>query len=264
MLQLDIGTKELHEFLLSVLIYGVPKSGKTRLACMFPSPVVVLDTDGGLLSVASDKATYGGKVIKAVTLNPKTATFVQLEDAVKEVMAEGERAATVVVDSLTSITDIVLNHVRTKITGHVLSKPKTFTDWDATKELVQSLMFPFFNLPTHKVMIAHEDEREGPVPGQILILPMLIGDMRKKLPIYFDEVWHTKVVRGTDGEPLNIVETMASNVVCGSRLGILDDREATFDAFKALTLKRGLVPKFSDGFSKEPTKQKGGKQNTNS
>jgi len=137
-------------------LYGRPKTGKTRLACTFPKPLLIIGSEDGTASVV------GVKGVK----------FVQLDrtDEIHE-LAEGPLAtseyATVVLDNGTKLRDMRIAELWESRGGAIPArKPFIYADkawkevWTQCSNDMKSLMRPILNLGRRRVVnvvvIAHE------------------------------------------------------------------------------------------------------------
>lgn len=245
--------EKLNHYQFRTIIYGPSKSQKTRMLCTFPDPIGIIDSDNGLLSIKTD-SKYEKKEIYANTLNPKTATLSDLIDAVDDVLENQDKLATIGFDSLSTGIDIIHRHVLAML-GHRRGKPKNFEIWEATKEYLIDLLSPLLDVDCNFVAIAHEEHRASTIDGRIWILPMLIGEHRHKLGIYFDEVWHTENTIDNEGNPITVLQCVAGdNIMCGTRLGLLDFYEPDFEVIAHILREKGIE------LEPPKTKRKGGKR----
>jgi len=229
---------------LHVLLYGPPKVGKTLLAATFPPPVCFIDTDNGMLSVLTHGKTAerakAGQIFW--TTVQKDASYADLCDEIAKVgeLATAQKVRTVVFDSATTLGDIILKHIllaSKKRPGQIA----TFDDWESQKNVLLSIFHQAFAWPCHVVIICHEQTEKDDLLGSIHVLPMLTGNLRHKLPIHFDEVWHLMIDKNEEGKKEFWVETAGDQKLlgCGSRLGLTETIEADFDAIMEVFLEKG-------------------------
>lgn len=195
-------TKNLLKNVRRVLLYGPSGTGKTTLASTFPNPIFV-DLDDGMLSLEGQDITY-----YTITENPSQDP--DLIDLIGERLAKGKdgfsKSAecieklcntlgsndTLVIDSITFLNDYALNSV---LKSENQKKPR-IQDWGAAQKLVEGIVSEINFAACNIVVIAHEQFIKDEESGFVSWLPMTIGKLATKLPIYFDEVYHCYVERG--------------------------------------------------------------------
>ena len=145
---------------LRMSLYGRPKSGKTRLACTFPKPLLVIGSEDGTASVVGVKG----------------ADFVHLvrTDEIYEI-AEGPLAAgkyvTVVMDNGTKLRDMRVQELWDSRGGVIPErKPFLFADkqwkevWTQCSNDIRNLLRPLLDLArkgVNVVLIAQEQDYSG-------------------------------------------------------------------------------------------------------
>lgn len=209
-------TSTMHNKPKRVLLYGASGSGKTYLAGTFPSPVFIDLDDGMTTLMASDIEYY--TVDTKPTLDKDAITILGAKSAAKDngylktiallehFLNTLDSSSTLVLDSLSIFTDYALEHTLS------LANQKTprIQDWGAAQKLIESTISAFRDAKCHIVVIAHEEFTKDEESGVISWLPMTIGKLRSKLPLYFDEVYHNYAERGkgtNKGEMIYGIET---------------------------------------------------------
>jgi len=195
-------TKKLIKNVRRVLLYGPSGTGKTTLASTFPNPVFV-DLDDGMLSLEGQDITY-------YTLNSHPSSDPDLIKMIGEKLAISDDAYaksvevieqlcntftekdTLVIDSITFLNDYAL---ATVLASENQKKPR-IQDWGAAQKLIESIVSNINFADCNIVVIAHEQFVKDDESGFISWLPMTIGKLATKLPIYFDEVYHCYAERG--------------------------------------------------------------------
>lgn len=239
---------------LHLLLYGPPGSGKTVIAHTLPR-TRTLDLDDGMQSV--EWAVREGiidrdlsDIVKATILPPmddrKNNVLQEAMDQVDEWMEEEDEWDTIIVDSASALTEssMILGMREGKrlgvsksydgIRGGLTARAMRQQDWGAASSLFEKFVKYLKTLGKNIVIICHEYHNTNSDGGTISIDPMVIGQLRQRLPAMFDEVWYVstkgsrkKVKRELQTEPDSLRQ-------CKSRLGCLDAVEpADFNAIKA-------------------------------
>ena len=166
-------------------IYGVPKSGKTRFACSFKKPLLLIGAEDGTASIAGIK---GVDFIQVHNL-------AEFDEVVAEV-ASTNRWASVVVDTLSKLRDIRINEIFKEM-GIAPPEKKPFlyadkvwkTVWTQTGKDLRDALRLLLDLPRLKpinvLVISQEanlvfDEGTGS-PGSDLIRPAIGSAVGKSL-----------------------------------------------------------------------------------
>lgn len=146
---------------MKVSLYGNPKTGKTRLACTFPKPLLVIGSEDGTASVVGSKGV----------------DFVQLErcEELTEVVkgpVSGGKYATVVIDNATKLRDMRITEIL-GLDEMPMQKGYGFAErsqWGECANSLKQLLRPLLDLPRvmdlNVVVIAQEgtiggDEDQG-------------------------------------------------------------------------------------------------------
>lgn len=181
---------------MKVLIYGPSGSKKTILASTFPDPHFV-DFDNGM-------RTLRGRDVNYITVNNRPTNdedFIELFGEKKAKLSGYEkgvmliehwantltREQTLIVDSLTFLNDYALAHVL-KLQNQ---KTPRIQDWGATQKLLEMILEQLNNVECNLIIICHEQFTKDEESGIISWLPLTIGKLATKIPVYFDEVWRS-------------------------------------------------------------------------
>jgi len=244
---------------LHVLIYGPPGTAKTVISHQLPN-TRTLDFDDGMQSV--EWAIKAGvlkrkleEIVYRTILPPKNARsgasvldiatdtldeWVADEDIPPE---EWDRPYpqfwdTLIIDSASPLTDAVIlkglkENDRLKLSkswsqyreGGVI--PMKQQDWGSASSLFSQFINYARSIGKNVVLICHEYHNTDEEGNLLSVDPLLIGQLRQKLPGSFDEVWYTRV-EGTRQEPKYVFQTTPDpKHRLRSRLGCLDPIEDT-------------------------------------
>ena len=188
-----------------VLLYGASGSGKTTLAGTFPNPVFI-DLDDGMESLSdkdveyytiSDRETTDPDAVEI--LGPKLVKangYLKTVEIIEHFLNTLGPSDTLVIDSLTIFSDYAMRHVL----GLAGQKTPRIQDWGAGQGLVEGCVSAFRGSACNIIVIAHEEFTKDDESGIISWLPLTIGKLRTKLPLYFDEVYYcsAKKAKGKD------------------------------------------------------------------
>jgi hypothetical protein len=158
-----IDVSELVSQWLKVCIYGENRVGKTYLACQFPKPLLLLafepNETGGAITVRKMK---GIKYLRMKNVQPLTQLVQELKDGVTCDLPgfEGKLYQSIVIDSATSLQDIILQEIlglsspmEINSFGRV-TRDQYFERSDKTRECLRLLL----NLPMNTVVTAKQKD----------------------------------------------------------------------------------------------------------
>jgi hypothetical protein len=209
-----------------LLLWGPQKRKKTRLLLTAPKPVRVYDFDNGALSLAAEakpgeiqvvrfreaKADKIGHSQKRPTQKDLFDAFITDFNSLYDLPAK-DLPATICYDSLTSLSDIVLEYV---LAMNGRNDPQ-FQDWGQAIVKIEESIQSACSLAANFILIAHEQVQRDELTGSIRNDPMTIGKLSQKIAMYFDEVMYTDVVSVNNKnevklltEPTGIVKTAGS------------------------------------------------------
>lgn len=271
----------LHVKRANILLYGPPKVGKTVAAHAMPR-TRTLDFDNGMQSVewaireGIIKKDPSEIVYKTILPPPgqRQSTFVidEAADTIDEWIADEDIPPeewdrpypqfwdTLIIDGGTGLTEAstILGLKENNRLG--LSKswdrmlgskklavtPVMIQDYKSAQELFQTFINNCRSIGKNVVLICHEYyeyEGEGENERLISVDPLLIGQLRNKIPKDFDEVWYAHV-KGTRQKPEYMFQTTPDSLHrLGSRSGCLDPVEpANFPAIKKKIAKYYNIP----------------------
>lgn len=196
-------TKDLSEVWLSVLLYGPPKSGKTKLASTLGEKTLFLDYDDGMLTLKELGVNY---------IQPRTwEEILEITTLIRGgKLREKVEYDHIIVDSLAFMYNIVMEGVL-KIAKRVTPQ---IQDWglanERTKMIVDYLLKARHEQHYHFTLICHEkvdkDEERGKIIGGIGATPSLMNT----LPAMFDEMYYLSVSPGPNNTVKRTVNTVQS------------------------------------------------------
>lgn len=251
---------------LHLLLYGPPKTGKTVAAHSLPN-TRTLDIDDGMQSVhwaiATGKIKKRPEEIVYATIKQPAGNFksTYVIDAATDVVdgwladenippSEWDKPYpqfwdTLIIDGGTGMTEAAIVKALSENNRLGLSKsfeklkeklgitPMMIQDWGSAASLFMKALTQWRAIGKNIVLICHE-YAETDENGTVLSYdPLLIGQLRQKIPGSFDEVWYM-MVEGTRKDPKYLFQTTPdSRHRLGSRLGCLDPVESSdFAAIK--------------------------------
>ncbi len=98
---------------------------------------------------------------------------------------------------------------------------------------MEDILYRISSLNVHMVTIAHEQIVQDELTSEVMILPLIVGKkLPDRLPLWFDEVYHSRVDRGQQGRPVYQMMTVADRKYkAKSRLNCFDviEQGLTFD-----------------------------------
>lgn len=242
--------------LLKCIIYGQSGTGKTIFGGGFPGPILLVDSDKGILSLRTTdqisdvkKATIHPIKLEDYsaaqpTTNPQGFDSVKgiLEAVVKDGSYKGIKPATVVVDSFTTTSQMCLSRAQ-YLNGHLGQQP-TLPDYGGQRRHLEMIIKLGLALPCHFLAICHEQFLKDEYTGRIWITPMIVGKLAKEIPLYFDEVYYSKVGTSKENIPQYQMECSSSGMITAkSRLGLAGTQELKFSVIDEKLSKLGAQEK---------------------
>lgn len=265
---------------LNLLLYGPPGTWKTVTAHHMPR-TRTLDFDDGMQSV--EWAIRQGIIKKELNEivyhtihvgSDRDEALNQAVDKVDEWIAEEDEPAwnkpypqhwdTLIVDSASFMTDasiwlalsenkrlglsksmeeMVKGLSKEKKERGLLVKPMRMQDWGSSTALFMDAVAQWKSIGKNLVIVAHEYEKTDDEGNLLAVQPLVVGQLRNKLPASMDEVWYAKI-KGQKADAKAVFQTKPdSKRELKSRLGCLDAEESgDFQAIKAKVAKFYRVP----------------------
>ena len=241
------------------LLYGDSGTGKTIFGAGGPKPIIMLDTDKGTLSIQTSKiiSNEDREKISVVEVNDFSAGFPStnpqgydicigvLEEILRTGGYKGTKPALTIADSFTTTSQMCLSKALF-LNGRLNQNPQ-LQDYGTQRRHLEKIIKLGIGLRCHFLAICHEQFMKDEFTGRVWLTPLIVGKLAKEIPLYFDEVYHSKVGVGKDGKPRYEMECSASGMITAkSRLGLVGVQE----------LKWEVVQKVLDELGE--TKDKGG------
>lgn len=261
---------------LNLLIYGPPGTWKTVTAHQMPR-TRTLDFDDGMQSV--EWAVLAGVIPKRLneivyeTILPSTKKGVEemihrATDQVDEWIAEEDIPEaewdrpypqfwdTLIVDSASFLSEaaIELGLAENKALGlsksldearqkRTMAVPMRMQDWGTAANIFSKAIRQWKALGKNLIVTAHQYENTNEAGVLTDVQPLVIGQLRQKLPAMFDEVYYTRI-KGTKDKAEAIFQTRPDMLrQLKTRLGCLDAEEkGDFTAIRKKVAKFYGVP----------------------
>lgn len=209
---------------INMLIYGDPGVGKTyllgtALESTDTSPILVLDVDGGLITIRGKKVDKK----KIRTLDDLNNVYNTLFASIKN---DKLYYKTIAIDSLTELAaldmKIIMHEAWTKNPEKVIKEVPSPREWGICREHIRTIVRAFRDLPCNVVYTAHstEDKQEGR-PSKFE--PAFAGKLKVDVPGFMDIVGYltTKNDQGLITRQMQLLGT--NRVVAKDRTRTLGD-----------------------------------------
>lgn len=221
---------------LNMLVYGPSGTGKSIFTSTWPRPILYIDTDNGMLSIATHVKPLDG--IVRVELSDKSQdkhiNFPVGWITVKQILTMihdsseyfGTIPLTVVLDSITTASRYAMTY--TQFNNKRLGQRPVLQDWGDQMAEILEIINMGIALKCNFICVAHEQYQKDELSGRIWCLPLTTGKLAGQISLYFDEVYHAKT--GMSGTSTTyLLETKASGLVTAkSRLDLPNPIPATY------------------------------------
>lgn len=194
-----------------ILLCGSPGSGKTCFAASFPTPILYLDFDNKVNSAAAwfanDKERLSQIDVRQLGkrldgLDPiVTLSEIITQELIPQQKACAMKYKTLVVDSMTTFSSAVLNHIVKTNPGIKRSMSNqgaqaSQQDYGILKREFGRLIPGILSLPMNIIVTAHIKTDRSDLTGEIIRSPLMDGSFTQELPVYFEEVWRIYMREG--------------------------------------------------------------------
>jgi phage nucleotide-binding protein len=203
----------------NMLIYGKSGVGKTRLcgsASAVPemSPVLILDIEGGLLTLRKDFPQIDTVRIKA---------WKDFQEVYSALFAGGHGYRTIVLDSLTEIQKFNMDQIMLNLVASNDDRDAdvpSLREWGKNLEQTRRFVRAFRDLPYNVLFTALEQEKEDRMKRPVK-LPSLSGKMAQEVAAFLDIVCYYNM-KEVEGEQRRVLQTVATeSTTAKDRSGLL-------------------------------------------
>ena len=193
-----------------LLLLGDPGEGKTVFACSFPGPILLLDFDGKADSAASfykgNDALLNSIEVRDLSPSLLTDPMIELNKIIDTELIPQQKSGkleykTIILDSLTTFSKAVLNHIVSSNPGIKRTSSKQglqpgLQDYGILKREFSKLIPGLLSLECNVIMTGHYVINKDDISGEIARLPSMDGAFAQQLPVYFKEVWRLYTDKG--------------------------------------------------------------------
>lgn len=212
-----------------ILLYGESGTGKTRLAGTFPGKTLIISAESGLLSLKRKAIDFvdlssddNGKEV------PQTKRIARLGEVYQYLLTEEakKKYSYIVLDSLSELGECLV--------AELSEKPEYQKDgramWGEYLKRMTTLAKRFRDLPDYGVMITCQAEADKDEMGKRFMGVLLQGQIKKKIPYMFDEVYLLAIAKSETGQKRVLLTAKSDSNECKSRLdlpGLFEDPDMT-------------------------------------
>ena len=187
-----------------VFVVGVPGSGKSYFAASFPTPGFIFDFSSGILLYRGLDFDYEQYPMgpqgwvkfekDCLFIEKKVATGCDIPE--RDWKTKG-KFATVIVDDLTAMQLVCMERaLQLDPKRNPAGGPMWNVHFQMVRNLMEGKLRRIIDLPCNIVFIAHMDIITDKESGETLAIePLLVGQLSKIMPGYFDEVYFTTTKR---------------------------------------------------------------------
>lgn len=203
---------------IKLCIYGNSGTGKTCFATSFPTPLWFCDFDGKVSSAANFWRAKDPKRLEGISYENFSGyqaqggiRVFQKFDAMLRELETKCPFKTVVLDSLTTFTDALMQHViqENPNTKRFNRDTPVLQDYGLLNQYFKTVMRRLLALPTNLVVVGHIKVTEDQITGETIHRPALSGQLPELLPVLFQEVYRS-YTETKDGKALYLAQTRSN------------------------------------------------------
>lgn len=223
----------------NALIYGPMGSGKTNILKTCRLPVLVHSFDPGGTKTIRDEIA-AGKVFadtRFETEDPKKPTAFAAFDKEYDRLKKGgvfEQLGTYAIDSGTTFSGSAMNVTLSKA-NRPAGTPQQ-NDYLPTMMMMENAIKDMTSLPCDFIFICHEDTDKDEATGRMFVGPLMIGKLKYRIPILFDEVYRATTTESSAGVTYKLLTRSTGLYVARTRLG----KGGIFDTYEEQDIKKLL------------------------
>lgn len=243
-----------------IMVYGPSGSGKTEYGGTWSEhgTVLMADADNGILSIkASPRIKHKDRIYR-VPITDKADDphikqpigYLTIKQIVEDVAATGMygnvKPATIILDSATTIGTFAMSHT---LFVNKRAEP-VLRDWgQQMKRMIDLVTLARSIKDVNFIYIAHEQYTKDEISGQIWCLPLITGKLAAQISLYFDEVYHSKVMQVGDKSQY-VLETKPTGIITAkSRFDLPSPVPTHYDSIK------GSIEKLKSGGQTDESSQ---------
>lgn len=220
------------------LLYGDMGTGKTTMAVeTCRKPCLVHSFDPGGIESVDPKLIESGAVIvdnRFESDDPKNPRAFALWDVEFEKLLNGSffnSLGTYVLDSSTTWSSAAMYAVLKKA-GRPAGVPQQ-NDYLPQMTMLENAIKLLCSLPCDVILTAHQKADKDEVTGKISAAPLLTGKLTYRIPLLFNEIYHTTAKETSKGTTYSIQTQACSTYMARTRMG----RRGLFEKFETPDLK---------------------------
>jgi hypothetical protein len=223
----------------NALIYGSMGSGKTNILKTCRLPVLVHSFDPGGTKTIRDEIA-AGKIIadtRFETEDPKNPKVAVAWDKEYDRLKRGgifEQIGTYAIDSGTTFSGSFMNEVLRKA-GRAAGTPQQ-NDYLPTMMMMENAIKDITSLPCDFVFICHEDTDKDEATGRMFVGPLMIGKLKYRIPILFDEIYYATTTETSAGVNYKLLTRSTGLYKARTRLG----KGGLFETYEEQDIKKLL------------------------
>lgn len=230
------------------LIYGDFGTGKTNILLTCPKPVLIHSFDpGGLVTIEKEMADPNSEVYGDVRFegeNPMKPTVWDAWTRECDRLARAgilDQLGTFVLDSGTTWASAAMNTILKK--AGRLGGPPYKQDYLPAMSLMENKIKEILTHRCNFVLICHEDTTKDENSGKMFIGPLLIGQLKMRIPLLFGELYCAQAKQTAKGVEYSLLTQATGLYRARTRMG-----KGIFDLYEeqditALLRKAGKLRK---------------------